>query len=523
MVLIPAVYAKVSFIPLDDTTVYAEDIGAAKLYHTVWHLAVSVDPSQIEQRFIDLHNTYENANRMCQDCAEQFELKILDSQIGRLDINRRILNQLLETRRIRRGLFNFIGSVSKTLFGTLEDKDLEYINNELDKLYASDKILSTSITNQTKVIKTILNSASHDIQILNEHSKANVERLNKMINETNTNTRSIIINNQITICTLSLQELSEDINLLIDSINDGKHGIIHPQILTPKIFLNCLYDFEQHNNMKYQIPLKEENFQNIIDISQISISIVNKRLLYSIKVPQLETETYQVHHLIPIPKKIQNTFLAVIPEHDYILLDEQRTLYVPSDEKTINDCKKLDKAYVCKRAQPIHLVSETESCENLIIRSSIKRLNQQNCQFSPFRVNEIVFIQLRQENSYIVIPEKSTTLHVFCETSNEYVKLESAQKITSNESCTINSEGTIMKINPSKSEYKETRYVKDFILPYDKNDFELLNERLIPLQKYVKSENIREASQTLDDIENALNKIKNDRRTKHWTSKMTDV
>ena len=400
---------------------------------------------------------------MCQDCAEQFELKILNNQIDRLDINRRILNQLLETCRIKRGYFNFVGSVSKTLFGTLEEKDLEYINNKLDKLYARDKILSTSIVNQTKIVKTILNSASHDIQILNEHSKANVERLKKIINETNTNTRSIIINNQITNCTLSLQELSEDINLLIDSINDGIHGTIHPQIMTPKMFLNCLYDFEQHNNAKYQIPLKEENFQNIIDISQISISIVNKRLLYSIKVPQLETETYQVHHLIPIPKKIQNAFLVVIPEHDYILLDEQKTLYVPSDEKTINVCKKPDNVYVCNRAQSIHLVSEIDSCENFINRSSIKRLNKKNCQFSPFRVNEIVFIQLRQEHPYIVIPEKSTTLHILCGTSNEYIKLESAQKITSNESCTINSEGTIMKINPSKSEYKETRYVKDYI------------------------------------------------------------
>ena len=81
-----------------------------------------------------------------------------------------------------------------------------------------------------------------------------------------------------------MQELSDDINLLIDSINDGKHGTIHPQILTPGTFLNALYDFEQHNNIKYQIPLKEENFQNIIDISQISISIIDKRLVYSIKV-----------------------------------------------------------------------------------------------------------------------------------------------------------------------------------------------------------------------------------------------
>ena len=178
------------------------------------------------------------------------------------------------------------------------------------------------------------------------------------------------------------------------------------------MFLNCSYDLEQHSNVKYQIPLKEENFQNIIDISQISISIVNKRLLYSIKVPQLETEIYQVHHLIPIPKKIQNAFLAVIPKHDYILLTIKKyCMYV-----------------VTKKSSMI--------VKNLIINviCSIKRLNQQNCQFSPFRVNEILFIQLRKENSYIVIPEKSTTLHILCRTSKEYVKLESAQKISSNES-----------------------------------------------------------------------------------------
>ena len=29
---------------------FAEDIGLAKLYHAVWHLALSADPIQIEQR-----------------------------------------------------------------------------------------------------------------------------------------------------------------------------------------------------------------------------------------------------------------------------------------------------------------------------------------------------------------------------------------------------------------------------------------------------------------------------------------
>ncbi|XP_033216084.1 uncharacterized protein LOC117172356 [Belonocnema kinseyi] len=199
LLLILSAFGKVIFTPLDDTAVYAEEIGHAKLYHTIWHLVVSFDPSQLEPRFTDFYNAYQNANQMCQACIEQFELKILNIQIDRLGGNKRILNQLLETRHTKRGLFNFVGSISKTLFGTLEEKDLEYINNELDQLYTDNKVRFTSISNQTKIDKTILNLASHDVQVLSEHSKANVDRLNKMINQTNTNTLSIIINNHLNI------------------------------------------------------------------------------------------------------------------------------------------------------------------------------------------------------------------------------------------------------------------------------------------------------------------------------------
>ena len=53
-----------------------------------------------------------------------------------------------------------------------------------------------------------------------EYSKENVESFNKMTNRINNNTRNILISNQITMCTMILGELSEDINLVIDAIND---------------------------------------------------------------------------------------------------------------------------------------------------------------------------------------------------------------------------------------------------------------------------------------------------------------
>ena len=78
-----------------------------------------------------------------------------------------------------------------------------------------------------------------------------------MINHINNNTRNILISNQIIMCAMVLGELSEDSNLVIDAINDGKHEIIHPQLLTPRIFLDALKEFEESLSTKYPIPSRE--------------------------------------------------------------------------------------------------------------------------------------------------------------------------------------------------------------------------------------------------------------------------
>ena len=143
-------------------------------------------------------------------------------------------------------------------------------------------------------------------------------------------------------------KLSTDANLLINAINDGKHNIIFPQILTPTAFMNGFREFEVKNSEKYIIKLDESNYQHILDISEIKIAILNKRLLYSIKVPLMETENFQLQRLIPIHKKIGKTFLGVIPEHEFILLNEQRTIYVPGDQEFVTKCKILDSFILVK-------------------------------------------------------------------------------------------------------------------------------------------------------------------------------
>ena len=66
------------------------------------------------------------------------------------------------TRGTRRGLLNAIGEVSKSLFRTMSNSDLEAISKEFDQLYSDNKNLAMVMQNHTKILKLVLDTSSTD-------------------------------------------------------------------------------------------------------------------------------------------------------------------------------------------------------------------------------------------------------------------------------------------------------------------------------------------------------------------------
>lgn len=173
---------------------------------------------------------------------------------------------------------------------------------------------------------------------------------------------------------LIIDELSEDINLLINAINDGKRGIIHPQVLTPQTLIDEMREFESKFDIRYAIPLKETNFQHITDISLINVAIIKNRLVYSLHIPLLEQDTHEIKHLISIPKRLNSVFVAVIPDHEYIMFATEHSKYIPTDKGSLDQCKQYGQIKICKRKQPTYLMTETHSYENSILRANVKTI-----------------------------------------------------------------------------------------------------------------------------------------------------
>ena len=178
---------------------------------------------------------------------------------------------------------------------------------------------------------------------------------------------------------------------------------------------------------------------------------------------------------------------------------------------------------ICKRVQPSYLTSEVYTCENQIVRNSIKSLDYKICQFSPFKINKLVYLQLYQENVYIIIPEREIEINVLCSEQSSNRLINGAMMLESSDDCVINSDSIIMKLRKTYETRKNVHLNKTIVIPFDATELDLIEDKMIPLQKAIKPSDLKRLGQSLDDIENSLDKVKRAHRTQTWSEKATET
>ena len=116
-------------------------------------------------------------------------------------------------------MIDAIGSISKTLFGTLDSDDLQLINQNINKLFSEGNKLNNIVANQTALIGKILNTDS-----LKQLEKVNVDIQNE-VNQVNK--RELLVVKIISIES-ALSDLHFQLNEIFNLILLGKQGIISP-------------------------------------------------------------------------------------------------------------------------------------------------------------------------------------------------------------------------------------------------------------------------------------------------------
>ena len=131
--------------------------------------------------------------------------------------------------------------------------------------------------------------------------------------------RDSFVNSKLVIAVIMIDETNEDIDTAIDSINDGKHRVVHPQLLTPKILKGTIREFKKRQRTRYHFDAEESNYQHIIDISQLSVAIIKGLFTCVVTIPIIEKEEEQIQRIISISHPVQNVYFPIIPDHDYLI------------------------------------------------------------------------------------------------------------------------------------------------------------------------------------------------------------
>ena len=112
---------------------------------------------------------------------------------------------------------------------------------------------------------------------------------------------------------------------------------------------------------------------------------------------------------------------------------------------------------------------------------------------------------------YIVIPENVINLHINCENKIEDVRITEVTLLSSENNCILTTENTTVELRKSREMSNYIFYTKNISIPYASNNLDLLNDKLLPIQKQVNNEQLLNAGRTSNEIDNVLYKAINKR------------
>ncbi|KAL6253639.1 hypothetical protein P5V15_010258 [Pogonomyrmex californicus] len=198
------------------------------------------------------------------------------------------IHELLIGSRMKRAPLEFIGQLSKVLFGTLTAEDFYYINNVIEHVENKTNDLATLLINQ---IATRLRFG--ELYNMTLKIKTQLADLRQYIDEKYKNVTDIIIRNKINDdierviedINIAILEHEIDLNILIDGIL-FEQGLIHPRIISPQYLIkNSKHIQEQIPYAEFPVALNKEGIDRLIKISTLHVAYLQDRLVYILQIP----------------------------------------------------------------------------------------------------------------------------------------------------------------------------------------------------------------------------------------------
>jgi len=231
-----------------------ENINLIKNYNTILHI---INPNEILKIINDLEDHINNSG-LKENFTLQQHIKTIKTKI-----------YTLIPHREKRGLFNFIGTLHKILYGIMDDDERQEIADHLQTIDTNNHNIIQNLNSQIKVNKNF----NETFLKLKETIQKDRAVSSKIFNEIKENHKTLYIQTLYTDFLLKLKILQDNIEHIQDNISSSRSGIIHSNILTNEEILAYKIDFFKIQQVKVATVI--DNRENIIFVIKVPNEILN--------------------------------------------------------------------------------------------------------------------------------------------------------------------------------------------------------------------------------------------------------
>jgi hypothetical protein len=367
--------------------IYYESKGVAVLYNVEWRMVVYVNLNKIDNETLMLRQYVHHVQRLCQATIVRnwtgcvhfgSDTRLRLNQLAKTEgLLKEITGQETGHKRKKRGVFNFIGELSKVLFGTMDDDDAKYYNDQIKLFEQNSEDMSTLLREQLSVVRSSLGAVNNtltDVEYnenllkegINKVTKY-VEMLGKETNEkVNIISMKIEVEEHIVRVNNAIHALQRNLDRLTDSVMNAQKGVIQPQIVSPttlmEVLIKSVSAFPKDTTLPF--PLSKDSVHFIFRVCELQVYVKDGILGYVVLLPLVSRGNFNIYRLIPIPVPLgRSKFLYIDTGKSFLWIDQARQYYFMTDKDWMDLCRILHPMkYVCKQNQPLLSSHLQENC-----------------------------------------------------------------------------------------------------------------------------------------------------------------
>lgn len=317
--------------------------------------------------------------------------------------------------RVKRGLFNFVGSTNKFLFGNLDAEDGEQIYKRIQSIEKNENEIVKMNNIQLSLSKQLTKAYNATISKLVENQNKLKFEVDKLISSERWNWSSFqLLFGQI----ISNLRFTDDVlNNIENAITFSKLGIIHPSIISIK-------KLEQMFRLlsKYHVDsnLLKINFSDLYTLVKVRSYLHQSKIVFALSVPIIYPHEFNYYKLIPIPT-IENSIL--VPPNPYLVLNEEEHQYQQQP------CTKLHEFYLCQKEEEIEKVD--------CIVQMLRNQKATKCHFAPIEFSNPIVEKISSDTILIFTPKKITIQQNCNGKDNEYARVMGNQLVKIPSDCKL--------------------------------------------------------------------------------------